>query len=301
MRNTTSLKSFGKAFLKSIYYWIKRKEFDKFRKQKIKISEEIYDRESIFQAVSNYDIFIAGSDQIWNLECSDSDCTYFLDFVPREKKKYSYAASLGNYCYKKEERLHIQKLLSSFSKVSVREQSAATKMLAIGIENAIVHSDPVVLLEAKQWENIMKRRLIKKKYILVYLIQEDVNVMESAKRYAKIHNYKLISNKKSIEFILHNSPSDFLSWIYYSEAVFTNSFHGTIFSLIFDKLLAADVMLTNGEINNRILELLVELGAEHCILKENVIEVHKGNSIDSLSQMRTKAMQYLHSICEEVK
>ena len=104
-------------------------------------------------------------------------------------------------------------------------------------------------------------------------------------------------NKKSPEFILHGSPQEFLSWIYFAESVFTNSFHATAFSLIFNKKLGADVELRDGRTNNRILELLNSVEAENCILRKDNIDVKAGYNNELFLDMRRNAFEYLNSIC----
>ncbi len=244
-----------KYMLLSVYYYIKRRGFDRFRMKYLNLSKK-YSKSNIHESAEVYSKFIVGSDQVWNLECSGRDKTYYLDFVCDIEKKFSYAASLGNYVYRNEERHHIKKLLSNFMEVSVREKSALNVFEDLKISNLRVDIDPTLLLTNDKWRDITSKRIYKKKYIFVYLVQQDVNVINAAKEYAKKHNLKLVSNKKSIKFMIRNSPADFLSWIYNAEGVFTNSFHGTVFSLIFNKPLAADVELISGKINNRVKELL---------------------------------------------
>lgn len=267
-KNSSSIKGYVKYFLMQIYYGIKRQGFQKFRKNYLKTSKVVYNIETIKNANTEYDAFVCGSDQIWNLACSGEDFTYFLDFADRNKKKYSYAASLGVYQFSDEEYIKVDNFLGSFDAISVRESSAIKEINRINKRNINVLPDPVFLLDNMEWEKIVEKRIIKEKYILVYLIQQDVNVMKNAKKYAETYGYKIISNKKSIEFILNNSPEKFLSWIYYAEAVFTNSFHGTAFSVIFNKLLGADIELASGGVNNRVKELLEKVGGDDCILKK---------------------------------
>ena len=295
---SASFKGKIKVLSKKIYYRIKSKGLKRFRKQKLKISGNIFNRTNINNCVNDYDIFISGSDQVWNLECSGNDMTYFLDFAPESKVKASYAASIGTYKYTNEEQNHIHTLLNGFSAVSVRENTAKLFLENIGISDVAVMPDPVFLLDVYQWKKVMSKRLCRKKYMLVYLIQEDVNVIESAEAYAKKHGLKIINNKKSIEFILHNSPAEFLSFIYNSECVFTNSFHGTALSLIFSKPLCADIELKNGGINNRINELLTYTNAQKCILSDVNAEPFTANIQSSLDIMKNNALNYFHNVIQ---
>ncbi len=280
-----------------LYYFIKHSGFERFRKENLKLSKTDYTCDNIKECVNDYDVFITGSDQVWNLDCSGDDMTYFLDFVPSEKKKFSYAASIGEYKYNSNEAENVYKALADFSGVSVREESAAEQLGGIGVKGVEVLPDPVVLLSRSEWEGVMCDRLCREKYILVYLISEDVNVCRSAHAYAKEHNFKIINNKKSIEFILHNSPAEFLSWVCNAECVFTNSFHGTAFSLIFNKPLCADVELKNGGTNSRVVELLVAAKAEHCVLDKESLTANTPNAQDYLEKSKKAALEYLKNNC----
>lgn len=274
----SGVKGFIRFVLMSFYYKIKRRGFKKFRKTMLGCSEKAFNKESIKKAENLYDVFITGSDQVWNPECSDGDSTYVLDFVSDRRKKYSYAASIGNYDIENADSEWIN-AIADYSNISVREQSAVEQLTKAGINDVKAHCDPVMLLSQEEWKAVMSKRILHKKYVLVYLVLPDVNVMKRAKEYADKHNCKIISNKQSLEFILHNSPSEFLSWIFNAEYVFTNSFHGTAFSLIFNKPLYADTEMVGGGINNRIKDMLAAV------------------SEGSLNKMRSSALEYLKDIC----
>lgn len=263
------MKGLVKAVPMNAYYKLKGAGFRRFRREQLSLTERSYTPDSVKALASRFDLLITGSDQVWNLRCSGDDWTYFLDFADEHTKKCSYAASLGNYRFGQEEQERAAGLLNRFDRISVREQSAADELSRLGISDAQVHLDPVFLLSRQEWLKVAGHRRMKEKYIFVYLIQEDVNVMRAAESYAQKHGCKLISNKKSPEFILHGGPGEFLSWVYHAEAVFTNSFHGTAFSVIFEKPLCADIALRSGEKNMRVLELLESIQGQSGIL-ENV-------------------------------
>ncbi len=289
-----------KKFLKNIplhfYYKIKSSGFQKFRKKYLNLSESC-DKKTVKEISEKYDLIITGSDQVFNLECSGDDYSYFLDFVSVNTKKLSYAASLGSFEFSEGNFEKAAELLKDFDKISVREASAVKKLEQLNVTDISVEPDPVLLLNCDEWKKIMPPKLFKEKYILVYLIQDDVNVLKTANEYAQKHNCKIISNKKSIEFILKNSPECFLSWIYNAECVFTNSFHATAFSLIFNKPLGADIELASFGVNNRVKELLVSCGAESCIITNSSKYSCDYNSKESLEKLKNKGLSYLKNIC----
>lgn len=284
-----------KGLMLQTYYFWKHSRMEKFRKEYLILSERC-GAETIAKVSEKYDAFVTGSDQVWNYECSGWDDAYFLDFVPSNKEKYSYAASIGNYRFDNAEIQHVHQLLQDFSGLSVREWSACDVLETIGMKEIVQCPDPVVLLTMDRWKKIMATKRCRQRYIFVYMIQQDVNLMRSARAYAEIHQCKIISNKKSPEFILHCGPRDFLSWIYHAECVFTNSFHGTTFALLFNRPLAADIQLVDGGINCRVHEMLKCVDALDCVISDH----HKlgciPNSLDALEQLRMDAFVYLASI-----
>lgn len=286
-----------KAIPMMVYYAIKHRGFQTFRKKYLELSSSRYSRATIGRAAEAYDVYITGSDQVWNLGCSGNDSTYFLDFVSEKKRRSSYAASMGNCQYGPQERQTIADELKKFDYISVREGSSIGKLEQMGISGAQVHLDPVFLLNRQEWLPVMSRRLLREKYVFVYLIQEDVNVFAAARDYAQKHGCKIISNKTSLKYILNGSPSDFLSWIYYAEAVFTNSFHGTAFSVLFGKKLGADVELRSGGVNNRICELLQTVHGEACMFCDDNWNVSDEFDEALLTKQIHTAEGYLRLIC----
>lgn len=280
-----------------VYYFIKRRGFDKFRSRKLKRSQE-YSLKNIKTSACKYDILISGSDQVWNTECSGDDYTYFLDFADNNVKKISYAASIGTHKYTPQESEKIVPLLKGLDAISVREESAVNELERIAVDGATVHPDPVVLLKPEEWESYKTKRLCKKPYVLVYLVLPDETVLKCAQQYAEKHNLKVICNKKSIDFILHNSPAEFLSWVYNAECVFTNSFHGTAFSLLFNKPLASDVELLSGGINNRVYDFLKKNNALDCVLNKTDVKVTKPDVQALLDELRRSGIDYLIKHCE---
>lgn len=283
-----------KSFLKSIYYKQKNNAFCKFRKQNFLLSE-YYDNNTINKCNKKYDCIICGSDQVWNLDCSNNDYNYFLKFVDNKLLRFSYAASLGTYNFKDDEIKVIENELKKFKKISIREKDSLSQFENMSLNNDIsVICDPVFLLNKEEWRKLYNKRIINKKYILVYLIQDDVNVMNAAKKYAKENKCCIISNKKNFEFILNNSPEKFISWIDNAEAVFTNSFHGTAFSLIFNKKLGADIEMTTGKTNNRINELLKATNNEKCIINENNIFFKTDDK--KIDGMKNEGIEFLRDV-----
>lgn len=185
------------------------------------------------------DRIIVGSDQVWNTEINGGDLCYFLNFY--EGKKNAYAASFG---YEKVPELYVKvlkPLLEKFDCISVREKqgkSILSEQFSISSEIVL---DPIFLLSKEEWKRKFRLRNIEKKdYLFIYIIG---NVSCDLKKYI-INNYNdlVIINynncfllDKSIRNKYCSSPNKWLSYILYSSINVTNSYHGVIFSILFNK------------------------------------------------------------------
>nr|WP_296832371.1 polysaccharide pyruvyl transferase family protein [uncultured Marvinbryantia sp.] len=199
-----------------------------------------YSKETIKGSNGKYDVFITGSDQVFNLKLTGNDTTFFLDFVEKGKKT-SYAASMGTYQIEKRD--DCLAYLNSFDFLSVREKSAADLLkseLDISVE---VMPDPVFLHTGEEWKRLLgiKERK-RKKYVLVYALIEDERLYEVAKKIAKEYSMEVAVITKALrplgkaDRIIRNAgPREFVRLMANADYVVTNSFHGTAFSLVFEK------------------------------------------------------------------
>jgi len=218
-------------------------KFKNFTKDYIKCSAQRYTRDNIFELEKNYDSFIVGSDQIWNLELTKGDTTYFLDFIHDNKRKRSYAASFG-YSTIPEKYVDLNRnLLKNFECLNVREISGKNLINKLLPEKSVnVTIDPTLLLDCSEWNQLItNKRKKEKKYILVYLPSKDKNTMNMIKMFAKKNDcsvkyiHRSFLSKKNMKNIKDASPIEFLELIKNSEYVITGSFHAMCFSIIFNK------------------------------------------------------------------
>lgn len=244
-RKTLSLKQNLLIYIKNTFfrsfYWCS-KSFNEFIKSLPK-TDKVIDSDLLKY---NFDIIISGSDQIWNPEIFGNiiDEKYLLNFKTTAKK-ISYASSLGSYNIEEKNKNIFKKNLSKFSKISVRETYAKDKIEKIIDKDIKVVCDPTMLLSKKEWSLLIDKQNVKipkEKYILVYLMSKFEDYEEIIVKYAKNNNLKIafvtFSNIKrnNIDYYFKGlNPLEFLYAIKNSEIVFTNSFHGTIFSLILNK------------------------------------------------------------------
>lgn len=214
-------------------------------------------------------VFIAGSDQLWNL---DYDCgrdeAYYLSFV-KNAYKISYATSLGKSDVSDKDLRFIAERAKSFDFVSVREKSSCALLEKYLPTNVEWVCDPVFLLDKKVYLKKCKRS-IAEPYIVIYLSEGTELLKKVINNVKNETGYKVVLLGGSITrcscdlHIKDMGPEDFLSLIYYSEAVLSSSFHATAFSHIFHKKFGAILPEKNGE---RIESLLGLSGLENHIIR----------------------------------
>lgn len=253
--------------VKKIRLWIK-KTISIFFSQKWNIQFESFIRYinwATFKTEknrNNYDIYIAGSDQIWNPNFPFNSDREFLTFAP-PNKRVAYAASIGINQLPESEKSRFSARLANFKMISVREENAADIVEdLIGIRPKVV-IDPTMLLTTKQWENILQKSLIKisKPYIVKYFLGKHNSwIDKKIEGYSKKNNLIIIDiNCPPKELINLIGPIEFVSLIQNSEIVCTDSFHGTVFSILYHKkfvVFPRKEESSSGNMNSRIDTLL---------------------------------------------
>lgn len=240
---------------------LRKQRFDAFRQTYLPVTEGRYhSAEELRQNCPEADVFIAGSDQIWNPEFPNGrDPAFFLDFVPAGSKRVSYAASFAVESLPQDVRALVKPWLSGLDAVSVRESSAVTILEDLGIRGRQV-TDPVFLLPKEHWEG-MAHRPVEKDYILVYDFDANPTIAAMAKKLADETGRRIISffPMDGADAVWQNAgPLEFLGAVLNAGVVISNSFHATAFSLIFEK----DFYVLNRKekINTRMRDLLGSVG-----------------------------------------
>lgn len=192
----------------------------------------------------HYDLVIYGSDQIWRNFRSlgnRQDLVYFGINEIHAKMHASYAASMGNIIVNDEDIPILKKGLSRFKMIGVREKSLISLMNDWGFTNVSQNIDPTLLLNSEQWNEILNpKRLIKEPYIVVYSIREAFDDKQ-IKLYAQRHDLRIVKIGSRFSFKdRHNeynvaSLYDFISLIKYADFCFMASFHGLVFSILFQR------------------------------------------------------------------
>ena len=250
--------------------------FAEFNSKYIQYSKDTYTcYEELLQTNNIYDVFITGSDQVFNLFCSHFDENYFLPFVLDVKKKNSYAASIGLTDIPEDLVPKYTELLKSFNNLSLRERVGAELVNKVTGVKTQVSVDPTLLLEYNDWKAIFREVKVKEPYILIYVIAEDKRIFRFAKRLAKRYGYKILYindrllKPVGIKSMRNVSPDQWLSLLYNAQIVLTNSYHGILFSCNFRKTFFPFLLRKNKQVNSRIVDFLDRYKLDNLILDEN--------------------------------
>ena len=222
-----------------------------------------YRIDNISEANAEYDMFLVGSDILWNREITNGDMTYFLDFVNNQKTRNSFSTSIGEPWSCDEERI-IEPLLKRFDNIALREQDSIEWVRKIYKKEVYSVCDPTMLLNSCEWDVFLKNYRHKfDNYVLVYFY--DNNVIEDAKRYAEKHKLKVIVINyglpiKGVKNIHPYEIGEFLGLIKNAKVVFTSSYHGMLFSIYY-KIPFVCYGRKNGN-NVRFVSVLKKLGIE---------------------------------------
>jgi len=219
-----------------------------------------------------YDIYIVGSDQVWNPNLSCSSPAYFLSFIKKDdSKKAAYAPSIGVASLTTSQEQKIARHIRKFDFLSCREITGSRLLENMGGRNVLHVLDPTFLLEADRWEDVMVRPKIAEPYILCYFLGDTKHPREYVRELEKktgIKAYYIPSSPLDMArktAIFDAGPAEFLGLIRNASYVCTDSFHGSVFSIIFKKQFYSFCKRSDNEQtsdNIRIKELLKSAGLE---------------------------------------
>lgn len=247
----------------------RKKNFDAFHKKYIPETTTIYfSNDELKKNPPPADAYICGSDQIWNfLFHNGKDPAFYLDFVPENKLKLSYAASFATDEFPQHLAGFLYENLKNLHYISVRETSALDILDKLSIRNGVRVLDPVFLLEPEFWVKEFVEP-IPHNFVFVYDFDTNPLIRQIAIQLKKNLGWKIFSVNKNIKYTDKNyylsGPGTFLSLIYHAKMVITNSYHGLAFSLIFKKNFW--IVLREENINARMIDLMKLLQVQNRML-----------------------------------
>ena len=248
---------------------------------------------------------VAGSDQLWDPTTLYVDPMYYLRFAPSDKR-ISFATSMGHDFVAKYNEKRLRKWISEVKYLSVREDSGVKLIKELCGRDALHLLDPTLLLNGETWRKKLEIQKQKNKYILAYFVVEDELLGKCAEKAAAVLGYRLIElhykktpKLKSENMIFDAGPREFLMYIRDAEMIFTNSFHGTVFSILFQKKFYS-VYKENGRISNLLAFLNLE---ERHITAEDAMNYADGIDYthvgDKLCNYRRQSVEYLKKGIEQ--
>lgn len=237
--------------------------------------------EELAMVEDRYDIVICGSDQVWNPRAIFNDFDAFL-LGTAKHKKVAYAASAGSVSLWEPYLKTFWKLLHRFDAISVREKNMQCPTEHLSQKDVYVVLDPTLLLKNKDWYEIedyaFLKQLPKKGYILVYFLGKNPEVIRAVQELQKETGLPVISLGRKLYGIRTLrpivGPTEFLTLFHHASYVLTSSFHGTVFSIQYQRPFLA---FGNGAYNSRMTTLLNILG-----LQERMIAQPTVSTLDKL-------------------
>lgn len=272
---TVSNPVFDKPIVKQAYLLAKlpgrlialrrKRKFDEFTRDYLHLTSHRYhSNEELKANPPQADVYIAGSDQIWNtLFQNGRDAAFYLDFAQKTSKRIAYAASFATKDVVEEYRPFVRQMLHNFDAVSIRENISLPLLASLGRNDGVSVCDPVFLLSRDQWNALLPQENMCERYLLVYDCEKKSPLRSIVQRISrekglKIYNVSNFTFSYADKNCSSASPLDFVRLIRDAEFVISNSFHATAFSIIFEK----DFYVVNRSegINERMKSILDELG-----------------------------------------
>ena len=287
-------------------------KFQDFRNRYFKLSPYYKDFDVIHQKAISYDLYITGSDQVWNPKFTKGDTTFLLDFAEKNANKISYASSFSCTQLGKEYEATYSELLAQYQAISVREWGGVELVKRLTGQQAVITVDPTLLLDDNAWKTVVSKRCrYSKNYILLYVLSYSFNpvpyIYDLALYLSRKLNLQIVvlgkhpylSKYKNVESILDAGPLEFLQLIENAVCVVTSSFHGTAFSVNYKKPVYA--VVNNKNDDDRVSSFLSDLSLDESIIPMGMaldtipLDMHSESSWSILNQKREYSLSYLEN------
>ena len=291
----------------------RERQCDKEKRRIIKYHLKNVRYESLHKLNNEFDIFICGSDQIWTPNNVFFDPYYFLGFV--NKRKISYAPSIGVSEYHNDKKEIVKSLLSTFDAISVREDTGKNIIAGICRKDVTVCIDPTLLFDEESWKKDFAIETNKEEYAICYFLGEEDWYRDKTINFCNKEKIKLISIpmfKKDLnigdehKFV---APSKFLELFANAKYVFTDSYHGMLFAITFHRNVFVFSRFKKNDIlsqNSRIEDFVKNIGLSNRYIKDDSSEIPSDSInyhyIDNkINELRVHSYNYLVSALKENK
>lgn len=295
------------ATLLMIPSYIRRaKRFEVFVKKYLKVSDMFSTNDEAKQMNWDMDAYCTGSDQVWNSHWNEGiDKALYLDFAPKEANVFSYASSFGVSKLDKNEVGEIKRLLSKYRFLSVREDTGVEILRDLGRVDGVLSLDPTLLMNKEMWMKYVGKNRGLGEYILTYNLHHDSKVDDYAMRLKEKYGLPIINISYNMHDVIRKGKlcwcpyvEDFLSMFLHAKYVVSDSFHATVFSILFEKKF---VTITPEIASSRISSLLkiVDLEYRNVSAVNEILEIDQETDYSTirakLEEEREKSLDYLRN------
>lgn len=296
-------------FLKDFIYFNNSRKFDAFYKKFIRVSPPVSSVD-LHGIENDYRKFIIGSDQVWNPDCCEEKyfLHFLLDFVHDKKKKVAYAPSIGKTELDARTTDLFVKYLKDFEYISCREETGCEILRSILSKEITQVIDPTLLLSPAEWMKIAKYPARTEDAVICYVLGDKECIVKFAQNIAHAiqKNIIIITNSYSIirkygKMVAYGiGPREFIGLLDKCACFVTDSFHGTIFSINFNKPFFSFMKRQGGYTtsdNSRIVDVLKHFHLEEQFREDDNmafsldVDFMEANKI--LNRERHKSIQYL--------
>ena len=266
------------------------RNFDLFKEKYIRFSDKIYNRSDIMNNPPDADVFVAGSDQIW----ASLDSVFYLQFVPKGKKRIAYAPSFGGIQLNSRKKRLLKRYLSSFSVLAIREKEGVNLCKSLGCKDAFLTIDPTMLISKEEYSKIAVNSQLESDYLFLYLLGNEMDFdISKVYNWARTHQLKIkyVSSQGRIDCYekIYPNIDEWLGLINNAKYIVTNSFHGMVFSLILNKkFLVIPLSGIYSRMNGRVFDLLSELELNDRIYVNDMNILSKNIDYDSINMVINK-------------
>lgn len=289
----------------SFFSFINRKKIKKEKYENfISFSREFIDETNYLRLtpkeIDSYSYFVVGSDQIWNPYFREGNKNDFLQFAPVHKR-LTYAPSFGVSQIPTEYRDYYRRWLTEFENLSVREKSGEKLIFELTQQKSQVLLDPTMMLSKTDWLKIFEPLETKtsKRYVLTYFLGDipkaaKKRILSLKKEGLSVVNLAQIKDSKMYTV----DPAEFLKMIHYSDFFLTDSYHGVVFSIIFEKLFIVykrqdDTPSMDSRIDNLLEKFSLEYRRNENILDNDVMEIDYSNVQQIIKVEKIKSINFL--------
>lgn len=266
------------------------------------------DKRKLVEIGKRYDAVICGSDQVWCPMITGGDVSYFLDFCTDKTKRVAYAPSFGAESFSEEFYRQIAPELNRFTSLSARELPGKKIVEELTGRDTTLVVDPTFLVEQSHWEQMEKPHpAADQEYVLYFVVAQSEKLFRQCAEFAKQHNLKMVAiggnaiqarrnTDPMLEYVFDIGPEQWLYLVHHARYVFTNSFHGTAFSVIYQKDFYLQYPAHTG---SRLRQVVETLGLEDRVIREGVPLTEEATPYAQaqpiFEQMRANSLTYLEN------